>query len=204
MDDDASMVMQRLVALEQRVAEFEVKDAIRDVLFRYCRATDRLDVELLKSCYFDDATDCHWFFNGNAHDFCDFIVNLHRQSDNTVHSITNTMIDLAPDAMSAFVESQFYAMHRIPLGDGRYLDQVGDGRYLDVFEQREGEWKIAHRRVAFEGFRESVVADVLGGNPGLGRRAPDDPVYLGREIIDEPLQPVPGFDLLRQAKERYR
>jgi len=204
-DGELSTVLRRVEALEQRVAEYDAMEAIRDVLHRYCRATDRLDLGLLKSCYFPDTTDCHWFFNGNGHDFCEFIVELHRQSDNTQHSITNPMIDLDLDldGGTAFVECQFYAMHRIPLGDGRYLDQLGDGRYLDVFEQRDGEWKIAHRQVAFEGFRESVIADVFGDNPALGRRVPEDVVYRGRAIADEPFRPVPGFDLLAQAKARY-
>jgi hypothetical protein len=42
------------------------KDEIRDVIYRYCRAVDRCDLELMLSCYRPDARDHHTFFIGNA------------------------------------------------------------------------------------------------------------------------------------------
>jgi hypothetical protein len=125
-------VLERLAALEDR-------EAIRDVLHRYARGADRRDVTLMKSCYWPDATDCHWFFNGNAHAFCEYVVEQLLQVDNSQHSITNAMFDFEGDR--AFVESQWYLVHHIPLEDGedsRCLAQQGEGRYIDVFERRHG------------------------------------------------------------------
>ena len=38
------------------------REAIRDVAIRYCRGVDRLDVDVLKSAYWPDATDHHGDF----------------------------------------------------------------------------------------------------------------------------------------------
>src|SRR4051794_25564624 len=42
--------------------------AIEDILTSYARAIDRLDIELLKSLYHEDARDDHAWFEGTARD----------------------------------------------------------------------------------------------------------------------------------------
>ena len=42
---------------------------IRDAAMRYCRGVDRLDVELIKSAYWEGATDDHGVFVGDAWEF---------------------------------------------------------------------------------------------------------------------------------------
>src|SRR5262245_17777267 len=42
------------------------KQAIQEVLARYCRGVDRADLELLRSVYHPDAIDNHGTFNGNG------------------------------------------------------------------------------------------------------------------------------------------
>jgi hypothetical protein len=78
-------------------------------------------------------------------------------------------------------------MHRIPLDDGRVVDQQGEGRYLDVFERRGGEWKILHRTFASEALREHSQADLTFElpmpQPAVARRAPDDLSYLVRSRL---------------------
>ena len=41
---------QRLAALETEVQELKDREAIREVIHRYCQAVDRCDLEMLKSC----------------------------------------------------------------------------------------------------------------------------------------------------------
>src|ERR671913_2394475 len=135
--------------LERRLAVLEAREAIRDVLYLYARGADRADAELFKSCYHPDAIDCHWFWNGNAHEFADWVMPLLRQLPNSQHSITNPVIEL--DGDRAFVESQWYVLHRVPLDEERFVDQQVEGRYLDVFERRGGAWKILHRRARIAG-----------------------------------------------------
>src|SRR5918994_4808595 len=92
--------------LEERLAVLEAREAIRDVLYRYTRGADRVDIELFKSCYWPDAYDAHRFWNGNAHEFADWVIPMLTQLHSSQHSITNPIIELAGDR--AFVESQWY------------------------------------------------------------------------------------------------
>lgn len=190
-----------------RLEDLEAREQIRDVLYRYARGVDRGDIDLLKSCYHPDATDCHWFFNGKAHAFADFVIPLLRKIPNSQHSITNPIIDL--DGEKAFVECQFYVVHRVHVDETKIVDQQVEGRYLDVFERRNGDWKISYRRLLVEAFREHVV-DAEQGNrypadhPAVAKRQPDDPLYRGYAIAQEPFEPVEGSDLWAAVRERHR
>ncbi|MEV4129745.1 nuclear transport factor 2 family protein [Nocardia sp. NPDC049707] len=191
--------------LELRIAALEDKEAIRDVLYRYARAADRCDIDLFKSCYHPDGTDIHWFYNGNAHDFADYVVPLLAQIANSQHSITNPLIDL--DGNRAFVESQWYVLHHIPMNDGsgRFIDQQLEGRYVDVFEKR-GAWRILHRQTVVEAGREVVVpqgSDLPPEHISVGQRAPHDVVYQGIGLLDVPIIPMQGADLWGAARARH-
>ena len=59
---------ERISSLENELGELMDREAIREVIHRYCQAVDRCDLALLKSCYHADGFDDHGFFAGNAHD----------------------------------------------------------------------------------------------------------------------------------------
>lgn len=197
----------RVEELEQRLAVYDDRQAICDVLYRYARAADRCDLELFKSCYWPDGTDVHWFYNGNAHAFADYVVPLLAQIANSQHSITNPMIEL--DNERAIVESQYYVMHHIPLREGKsewFVDQQMEGRYIDVFERREGVWRILHRQLVVESGREFVGTPPIpmpAGHPGLGQRAPHDVLFRSANLLDAPIVAIDGSDLWGQARARH-
>lgn len=97
-------VESRLEHLERELTTLRDREAIRDVLHRYCRAVDRADTEMLKTCYWPDGFDDHGFFGGNAMEFCEYITPLLRKTAATTHSMSNPIIDL--DGNSADCESQ--------------------------------------------------------------------------------------------------
>lgn len=192
--------------LASRVEVLEAREAITEVLYRYARAVDRCDLALLKSCYWPDASDVHWFFNGTGHEFAEWVVRLLSQIPNTQHSITNPLIDL--DGTRAFVESQWYVIHRVPLADGRLVDQQIEGRFLDVFECRAGVWRIKHRQTVQEAAREHVTSyrgpvEVPPTHPRRGQRAPDDAVYRGFGLEHAQYESVPPADLWQLVRERH-
>ena len=160
------------------------------------RWPSKCDLELFKSCYWPDAIDDHGFFGGNAHDFCDYVINVLKDIEASVHAITNTIIDLEGDR--AFCESQWSVVHRLREGDG-FLDYWHQGRYLDIFEKRDGQWKILVRVIVGDMDRLLRAKDLKAivaasgaeeGSLGLnGSRAPKDPVYA-------------GFGIEKLAKER--
>ena len=55
--------------MDNELQAFIDKQAIQDVLVRYCRGVDRCDLEMLRSAYWEDATDDHGSLSGNAWEF---------------------------------------------------------------------------------------------------------------------------------------
>ncbi len=207
MVSETDALIQRIEALEERLRGYDDRHAICDVLYRYARSVDRCDLDLLKSCYWPDGTDVHWFYNGNAHAFADYVVPLLAEIASSQHSITNPIIELHGER--AFVECQWYVVHHIPLQEGdteRFIDQQLEGRYIDVFENRRGEWRILHRQVVLEAGREFITTPPLPlpeGHPGLGQRAPHDIMSKGLAILDIPIDPVNGADLWGDTRARH-
>jgi ketosteroid isomerase-like protein len=186
----------RLTRLERDLEDLRDREAIRDVIHRYCRAADRCDLEAFKSCYWSDGFDDHGFFGGNAHAFCDYVIPVLKKIDSSVHAITNTIIEI--DGARAFCESQWSVVHRLRDG-AELLDYWHQGRYLDIFEKRDGVWKILVRvcpadmdRLVKTKDLRALLAAGVGPDADFGARgarAPADPVYA-------------GFDLRKIGKER--
>lgn len=116
---------------------------IEKLLATYCRGIDRCDVALLKTVYWPDAVEEHGLFNGNAWEFAEFIVPMLKGMKVTMHSISNTLIELQGD--EAAVETYVVAYHLVDEPDGNQTDLIVGGRYLDRFERRKNEWRIAKR-----------------------------------------------------------
>ena len=120
---------------------------IREVLTRYCRATDRCDLDLLKSAYWPDATDNHVVFVGNAMDYAEYSTPMLKQyTKATMHTIANCWIQLDRDV--AVAETYVNAWHLMK--EPENAEVVVGGRYLDRFEKRNGEWRIAERNVIID------------------------------------------------------
>lgn len=188
----------RLASLERQVTELRDREAIRDVIHRYCRAADRCDLDAFKACYWPDGRDDHGFFGGNSWEFCDYVIPVLRKIEASIHAITNTIIDLKGDR--AFCESQWSVVHRLRKPDGSFLDWWHQGRYLDIFEKRDGEWRILERTIAGDMDRLIRTKDIRaimdqGVEPTTrkrGARSPNDPVYMGFDIPDL-VQDSPGM-----------
>lgn len=160
------------------------REAIRDCLLRYARGLDRMDRELLENTYWPDAVDDHDNFRGLAMDFVDVALDRVSRMDATSLFIGNILIELDGDA--AEVETYFDCYHRMVREDGSRYDLNTSGRYIDRFEKRDGEWRVAHRLVKHDWFREyPSSADWETGVAGhvyAPSRKPDDPVYRRAEL----------------------
>lgn len=166
-----------------RLKEIEAKDAIHDVIMRYCRGVDRLDLELLKTCYHPDSHDDHGHFKGNGHDFAEFIVaSLPTRTHHTTHSVGNVLIELDPnDSNSARAESYSLAYLRRTDDSGAEWLDFFSGRYVDRFECRAGEWRIAKRVVVHDWSASAPLDDASFPLPmdtfSQGRRDRSDLIY---------------------------
>ncbi|WP_068071751.1 nuclear transport factor 2 family protein [Novosphingobium lentum] len=179
------------------------RQQIEDKLKLYCRAIDRLDVELLRSIYWPEGTDDHGSFVGNAHEFADFImVDLRKRVIDGMHAIMHSVIDV--QGQFATAESYYWAYQLCPGGveavteffGARYAAQHADridgphdffcgGRYIDLFEQRDGEWKVLRRKITNE-WNTVRPTDRITDQGAIahynlpGMRGPDDWVYANR------------------------
>ena len=159
--------------------------AIRNLLARYCRGIDRLDRQLVRSCYHDDATDKHGTFEGTVEEFLDWSFELLERFSRTMHFLGTTLVEFPDDRPDvAAAESYGVAVH-VREG-GRQQDNWTSGfRYVDRLERRpagsggRGDWKIAARVVAVEWTRSDPVDLELPitGDVTRGVRNRDDPVY---------------------------
>jgi SnoaL-like domain len=158
---------------------YEDKAEIADVVLRYCRGVDRLDLPLIRSCYHDDGIDHHTGFDGDADRYVAWLSGLLPRFAGTMHMVGNQLVEVDGDV--ARCETYGTAHHwGEPVGDPT-LNFVTGFRYVDRMERRGGQWRIAERWAVREWTR-SIPAETVRAKEGAGpspRRDHDDPVYLG-------------------------
>lgn len=139
------------------LVELDARLQIHDVLVRLSQGIDRLDRDLMISCYHEDAIDNHGAFVGSREGFADWVIGRHTgHIDSCMHFLGNEQIVV--DGDHARCESYVVAFYRF-LKDGRPYDMTAPGRYLDKFEKRDGRWKIVDRLVIFEKDRLDPVVE---------------------------------------------
>lgn len=153
------------------------KQAITETVLRYFRGVDRLDDELVRSCFHPDATDEHGSFSGGRDELIEWSFGLLRRYDSTFHHAGNILVELI-DADRARCETYGIAHHR--RGDGGDKDNLITAfRFVDDFERRNRAWRIA-RRVSTTEMSWIDVEDRRWTFPAhftTGRRDRNDPVY---------------------------
>ena len=166
--------------------------AIRDVLVRYCRGLDRMDESLVASCYHRDATHDHGIFVGTATDFVRYAMDSVKTMLGTMHCLHNSIIDVFGDV--AVSETYCIAYHRMRTASAESgeADHVVGLRYIDRFEERDGQWLIAQRAVAFEWSRVDVVDRTwnLPPNAIRGMRDESDVLYRFLGSLRPPMPPI--------------
>jgi ketosteroid isomerase-like protein len=165
-------------AVDEQLQRLLDESAIRTVLARYARAIDRLDWDLLRSCYHPDATDEHGTYHGSADGFIEWVQGRLAEYDSTKHFLGNQLIEVEGDV--AWTETYCLALHRIAPADGEAAhDRTVSVRYCDRFERRDGEWRIAERVTVYEPGRIDPVGDEPELTPRhtLGSRDRRDPAY---------------------------
>lgn len=160
--------------IEQVLAEAE----IRDVQLRYCRAADRKDFELYRTCFHGDAVLEFSFFSGSVDEFMAMAMESLARFSATTHFTGNQLIEVSGD--TAWCEFYTLATHRIDADEnGSERDYVASVRYIDRMERRGGEWRIARRRCVLDWARTDPVPEQCEGpKRGEARRDRTDPSYL--------------------------
>lgn len=164
-------------SVDTKLANMMSKMEIHEVLMRYGRGVDRADEALLKSCYHPDATEEHGStYAGPAHAYIEGAVGRIRKMGTMAHYICNVHIELEGEI--AWVEAYVLTFARFITREGEDWDTFTGGRICDRFERRDGEWKIAHRKMAFDWNRDVPSSEGWC----LGMFNPSDPkMVMGRK-----------------------
>ena len=138
------------------VEDLLAKQEITDLVGRYMRGLDRLDAELLRATFWDDASTDYGFYQGGPDGFVDMAMNALKDHLANHHMIGQVNVDVEGDV--AFGEVYFQAFHRI-VTDGEERDLFISGRYVDRYERRDGEWRFAFRSEVNDWARNDPATD---------------------------------------------
>jgi hypothetical protein len=157
------------------------KQAIHEVVLRYCRGVDRCDRDLVRDCYWPEAVDEHGSFTGTRDEYLEWLFErmLPRYSM-TMHFVGNVLVEVDGDRGRS--EAYGVSWHRlVPERQGD--DLVSSFRYIDDMERRTvdgvAQWRIARRTCTLEWCRVNERAGWWDAPPAHRRGVRDrtDPVY---------------------------
>ncbi len=162
------------------VDELVAQQAITEVLYRYCRALDRMDWDLALTVWHPDGTADYGasMYQGTGPGFIEWVWVQHEAMMGHSHQITNVLVEVDGDRAAS--EAYVTASLRLPNeGAAEATEIVSRGRYVDTWSRRSGTWAIDHRRFV-EDF--TSTAQVLAMEPAdlslrSSRRDRDDPSY---------------------------
>jgi hypothetical protein len=159
--------------LDARLRELLDKQAIHEVIVRYCRGVDRRDRGLIEGAFhFESPEDFEPRVGGPR--LADYMEGFGAAACHT-HFIGNQLIEVLGD--TAWAETYFTSIHPRVV-DGVDCTAFRGGRYLDRLENRSGEWKIVERMKIDDWDRLDPVSGKLSGIADhLGTIAPNDPSY---------------------------
>jgi hypothetical protein len=130
---------------ERKLQDLIDRQEIWDVVLRYARGIDRLDRDMVRSCYWDDAIDDHHAYVGGPDSFID--ITFAGASATSVvqhHGVSNHNCEI--DGDNAYGET-YYTFIGANIDPPHLLSM---GRYIDHFQRRDGIWKFANRVTVIE------------------------------------------------------
>ena len=132
-------------ALEKKLREMVDRQEIWEVMLRFGRGLDRVDRELVRSCYFDDTIEDHSLYVGGPDGFIDWAHSVTLQFKAQQHGLMNHRCELDGDDAHCETYFMFIGVNDKP------PHFMSTGRYVDHFQRRNGEWRIANRVTIIEG-----------------------------------------------------
>ncbi len=161
---------------EQMLAKHNIREAIA----RLARGEDRRDAALISASYWPDSVTDYGVFQGDFAAYLAWVVPGADAITNTQHVLGQTFTVL--HGTSAKAETQVISYHRIDYGAGTGTsdehDTVIGGRYLDLFECRDGEWRIASRKMLYDWYQDWGAA--IDWSQGVMGMPFSDPRFSGR------------------------
>lgn len=118
------------------------KQAVAEVIYRYCQACDHQDEAALRDCFHPDATHDHAGFVGPTADWIPAALQWLAGRTAITHMVLNPLILVeGDDALSSF---HFLAFNQTR-AEQEVEEVIVKGRYIDRLVRHDGAWKIMHR-----------------------------------------------------------
>ncbi|MFF2508250.1 nuclear transport factor 2 family protein [Streptomyces sp. NPDC058067] len=156
--------------------ELSDRQRIHDVVLRYCRGVDRLDLDLVRCAYHPDGVDHHTGFSGPVDAYIAWLEPLLRAFEGTQHIIGNHHVELLGD--EAVAETYGTAVHWGSPADDARLNFTSGFRYVDHLARRDGQWAIVERFAVREWTRSDAGARMAPEADGpRPRRDGSDPLH---------------------------
>ncbi len=130
------------------------KDKIKTQLARYCKGIDTRDWAMVRSCFGEGHQHKHGPFEGTLDEFVGFASNSLSKIEVSQHSLSNFIITIGDDGLTAKSDVNFTAVHLISasITEDLTFNIVGEdtdwtvlGNYADEWVCRDGEWLIVKR-----------------------------------------------------------
>lgn len=131
--------------LEAEVRDLAARRDITDAVHRYMRGLDRLDAELQRSAFHDGAFVDVGLMAGPVDEFIAFGQEMLAAMDATHHMLGQVRIEVQGEAATG--ECYFQAWHGTRDEAGNPRDLFISGRYIDDYACKNGEWRIARRKL---------------------------------------------------------
>ncbi len=158
----------------QTLRSISDRGQITDLIYRYCRSVDRLDIALGHSIWHEDGVADYGasVYQGCGRGVIDHICAQHLHTLHHSHQVSNIIIDLDGDVAG----SESYVTASLRIKQGEKLRQMTVwGRYADRWSRRNGQWGL-DKRISIRDFDE-VREVVPMENHDIGRRDRSDPSY---------------------------
>ena len=130
---------------ESKLHDLIARQEIWAVILNYARGIDRMDREMVRSCYWDDAIDDHHGYIGSPDYFIDVtFAGARVMSHVQHHGLSNHVCEIDGDdahceTYYTFIGNNIEPPHLLSMG-----------RYIDHLQRRDGVWKYANRVTVIE------------------------------------------------------
>jgi hypothetical protein len=156
------------------------KQAITELIYKYPRALDRLDRDLLLSLAHPDAS---MKFGKNTFPtwtaYVDWLIKAHTPMVGNNHRITNILIEVHGDKAVSESTGTATLLVKQDGRDDQYEERWMHSRYLDKWSRRDGKWALDARQTVIDYRRISYVSaeDVKNRYEVGARTGRSDPSY---------------------------
>lgn len=175
-------VAAELALLRREVDRLKSRASISELLARYGRGQEWLDVSLMNEVFWEDAAIDFGFFKGVWRDYRPVLMEIEHNAGGSYHLQACSQIEFEGDDR-AYVEC-----YGLAGGHSGSDTQIYGGRYLHIFERRDGIWKSASCTYLLDWTmkqtEEAKASEALTGINRVTDRSPSNPLFrrMGADV----------------------